>query len=429
MSRDRQDNTCILVTGANSGLGFSICCRLADEFLSSHSDPLHTLTVIFTTRSARKAQDTQKRLEAHLRASAASPSAAARVQFVPEHVDLGDLVSVRDLSRRLVRTLSKLDAIVLNAGIGGWSGLNWPRAIWGVCTDLVQEVTWPTFKVAPTGVVTDKQTDGKEDEPPLGAVFCANVFGHYMLAHNVVPLLKRASNGPSRVVWLSSIEAASKAFHAEDIQGLRSATPYESSKALTDILALTSNLPSTAPWAVDSFLQSDSSDPDATPNMYVSHPGICATAIVPLALPLVYAMVAAFWIARMLGSPWHTMSTYTGASAPVFLALSPQDAIDAAEAPYHQAGGGRPKWGSSASRLGRGSVACTEVDGWGYGGVVGRAVVEADRLRRRKRGAVDLTREEREKFEELGRQCWKQMEELRVKWEAILDRAEERRQT
>jgi 3-keto steroid reductase len=59
---------------------------------------------------------------------------------------------------------------------------------------------------------------------------------------------------------------------------------------------------------------------------------------------------------------------------------------------------------------------------------VGRAVVEADRLRRRKRGAVDLTREEREKFEELGRQCWKQMEELRVKWEAILDRAEERRQ-
>jgi 3-keto steroid reductase len=139
-------------------------------------------------------------------------------------------------------------------------------------------------------------------------------------------------------------------------------------------------------------------------------------------------MVAAFWIARMLGSPWHTLSTYSGASSLVFLALSPQDAIDAAEAPYQQAGGGRPKWGSSASRLGGESVACTEIDGWGYGGVVGRAVIEADRLRRRKRGAVDLTREEREKFEELGRQCWKQMEELRVKWEAILDRAEERRQ-
>lgn len=407
-----------------SGLGFSICCRLADEFLSSHPDPLHTLTVLFTTRSPRKAQDTQKRLEAHLRAAVSSLSAAARVRFVPENVDLGDLVSVRDLSRRLVRTLSKLDAIVLNAGTGGWSGISWPRAIWGVCTDLITEVTCPTYKVAPVGVLTDKQTN-EEDEPPLGAIFCANVFGHYMLAHNVASLLKRGSNGPGRVVWVSSIESTTKAFDAEDIQGLRSSKSYESSKTLTDILALTSNLPSTAPWSVASFLQSASSDPDVTPNMYVSHPGICPTAIIPLALPLVYAMVAAFWIARMLGSPWHPPSSYSGASSPVFLALSPQDAIDAAEAPYHQAGGGRPKWGSSTSRLGGDSVACTEVDGWGYGGVVGRAL-EADRLRRRKQGAVDLTREEREKFVELGRQCWKQMEELRVKWEAILDHAEER---
>ncbi|KAJ5086566.1 3-ketosteroid reductase [Penicillium alfredii] len=430
-TREIHENLYILVTGANSGLGFSICCRLADEFLSTHPDS-QSLTIIFTTRSSRKAEDTRRRLEKYLRSSS-TPSAAERVQFVSENVDLTDLHSVRLLSRRLVQTLPKLDAIVLNAGIGGWSGIDWPNAIWGVCTDLLHQVTWPPYKLAPVGVLTNKQTEGPE-EPLLGYVFCANVFGHYMLAHNVAPLLQRAQtpNGPGRVIWVSSIEATTKLFHVDDLQGLRTAAPYESSKALTDILALTSDLPGTAPWAVDSFLRGDfESNPDTNgtsaapkPTMYLSHPGVCATTIIPLALPLVYAMLIAFWGARMLGSPWHTLSTYLGACAPVFLALSGQAALDAAEKPYHQAGGGRAKWGSSSSRLGVESVACTEIDGWGYGGVVGRPVVEADRCRRRKRGAVDLTREERENFEELGRKCWKQMEELRIQWDEILDRAE-----
>ncbi|OOQ90036.1 3-ketosteroid reductase [Penicillium brasilianum] len=422
----------ILVTGANSGLGFSICCRLADEFLSSHHYD-DSLTIIFTTRSARKAEDTRRRLEDHLQSSCTSNSSnAARVKFVSESVDLGDLLSARALSRRLLQTIPKLDAIILNAGIGGWSGIGWPEAIWGCCTDLLHQVTWPTYKLAPVGVLTGRQTE-KEEEPALGAVFCANVFGHYMLAHNVAPLLKKAKspNGPGRIVWVSSIEATIKFFDVDDIQALRNKNPYESSKALTDILALTSDQPYTAPWAVDSFLRSNDETEEknqvteeTTPTTYLSHPGICATSIVPLPLPLVWAMVAAFWIARMLGSPWHTMSTYLGAWSPVFLALSSQGALDAAESPYRQSGGGRVKWGSSANRLGVGSVCSTEIDGWGHGGVVGTPPVEADRKRLRKRGAIDLTGEAKENFEELGRQCWKQMEELRIKWDAILDRAE-----
>lgn len=353
------------------------------------------------------------------------------MRFVSENVDLGDLLSVRELSRRLLHKFPKLDAIVLNAGLGGWSGIDWVAAVWGVCTDLVQQVSWPTFKIAPVGVITERQT-GEQDEPPLGSVFCSNVFGHYMLAHNVVPLLRRAEtpNGPGRVIWVSSIEATVKLFDVDDIQGLRTKTPYESSKALTDILALTSDLPSAAPWAIDGFMRSETDEKaqatSSTPAMLLSHPGICATAIIPLALPLIWGMVSAFWVARMLGSPWHTLSTYLGACSPVFLALSSNDELDAAEAPYRQGGGGRVKWGSSASRLGVGSTVATEVEGWGYGGVVGSPVVEADRYRRRKRGAKDLTGEEKEKFEELGRQCWKRMEELRTEWDAILDRAEKK---
>ncbi|KAJ5532516.1 hypothetical protein N7494_009068 [Penicillium frequentans] len=425
------EDTYVLVTGANSGLGYSICCRLANDFLKTRPQPA-CLNIIFTTRSARKAQDTTRRLEADLRKIAPSSADFSRVRFLPESVDLGSLISVRACSRRVNSTFPKLDAIILNAGIGGWSGLDWPAAVWGVCTDLIYQVTWPTYKLSPVGVLTDKQTSSKGlQEPALGSVFCANVFGHYMLAHNVAPLLKRAKapDGPGRVVWVSSIEATIKCFDVQDIQGLRNAKPYESSKALTDILALTSDLPSTAPWAVDSFLGSDDAnkgiqEESGTPTIHVAHPGICATAIVPLALPLIWAMVIAFWAARMLGSPWHTMSTYLGASSPVFLALSSKAALDAAEEPYRQAGGGKPKWGSSASRSGVGSVICTEIDGWGYGGVVGAAAVEADRRRLRKRGAADLTAEQKENFEQLGRQCWKEMEELRIQWDAILDEAE-----
>ncbi|KAL4778157.1 hypothetical protein BJX76DRAFT_343974 [Aspergillus varians] len=426
---DVDDKVFVLVTGANSGLGYSICCRLADEFLASRQNDHRSLTVIFTTRSTRKANDTLRSLQTHLRTSVKD-----RVTFVPENVDLCNLLSVRALSRRLNKSFPKLDAIVLNAGIGGWTGLNWPLAIWSVVTDLVHAVSWPTYKVAPAGLITDHQTTSLTNkEPPLGTVFCANVFGHYMLAHNIMPLLHRSGspNGPGRVIWVSSIEATTKLLDVDDPQGLRSLAPYETSKALTDVLSLTSDLPSTAPW-VKSFYSTSSknSDTDPTttshpPNTYLSHPGVCSTSILPLPTVLIYAMVAATWLARILGSPWHTLSTYLGACAPVWLALSPQSALDAAEVPYQRHGGSRVKWGSSTSRTGACFPASTEVEGWGYGGVVGPAVVEEDRVRRRKRGATDLTSEEKERFEDLGRKCWQQMEELRKQWDELLNLEEQ----
>ncbi|KAJ9295768.1 hypothetical protein DTO271G3_5791 [Paecilomyces variotii] len=434
-SSDLKDKIFILVTGANSGLGFSVCCRLADEFLQNRPDTQH-LTVIFTARGPKKGKDTLNRLQEHLRNNHTvrkQSSAASRVRFQPEDVDLTELLSVRALSRRLLQNVPKLDAIVLNAGYGGWTGINWVEAIWQVMTDPLHAVSWPTFKLGSVGMVTKKQTSLQKEEPRLGAVFCANVFGHYMLAHNVVPLLKRSGspNGPGRIIWVSSLEATIEMFNVDDIQGLRTDASYESSKSLTDVLALTSDLPSTAPW-VNSFLSEDSSkepkkevqEAHHKPNIYVTHPGICGTSIVPLILPAFYSMLFCFWFARMLGSPWHTISTYFGACAPVWAALSNQSVLDDAEAPYRQRGGGRAKWGSSVNRRGIDRPVSSEVEGWGHGGVVGVAAVEEDRLRRRKRGARDLTVEDRQHFEELGRRCWKEMEELRIQWDGILDEAE-----
>jgi 3-keto steroid reductase len=294
-------------------------------------------------------------------------------------------------------------------------------------TDTLHAATWPNFKLGYVGMVVPKQI-GQQAEKPLGSVFCANVFGHYMLTHNVMPLLRR-SDRPGRVIWVSSIEARGNSFNVEDIQGLRTNVSYESSKTLADILALTSDLPSTKPW-VRNFLSVDDHQGDGDeaesdgpePVTYLGHPGVCGTSIVPLILPLYWCFVAAMYLARWLGSPWHTIFPYTGANSLVWMALAPQSTLDAAEKPYRDRGGGHAKWGSSTDFWGRPIVASTETDGWGNGGVVdGEFVVEADKTRRRKRGMKVATAEDRVRFEEVGRECWRQMEELRVEWDGLLD--------
>lgn len=326
--------------------------------------------------------------------------------------------------------------------MAGFTGINWFLAVYMVLTDLMHAVTWPSaYCLKSIGDRARKQTS-LSNEPELGQIFCANVFGHYMLSHNLMPLLSKSADPPGRMVWISSLEATREPFDVDDIQALHSPRAYESIKYLTDVLALTSALPSTSPW-VNNFLSTDNADKTPTtklaqssddsdqaisyprPNIYVSHPGICATAILPLILPLQYAMIASFFLARMLGSPWHVLSSYLGACAPVWLALSTQSVLDAAEATYTRlGGGGKVKWGSSCGRRGPERVVCTEVEGWGFAGVVGGPVLEEDKRRRRKRGAQDLSAEELVEFEELGRKCWREMEELRVQWDELLSQEE-----
>lgn len=114
-------------------------------------------------------------------------------------------------------------------------------------------------------------------------------------------------------------------------------------------------------------------------------------------------MTLAFFLARWLGSPWHTIRAYKGACAPTWLALSSDEELDAAcyerssslAHEMHQNGGGdgQPrKWGSGTDRAGRERVLTTAVEGEGEDG-----------------------------WEELGRQCWAEMEKLRQEWEERLD--------
>jgi len=251
----------------------------------------------------------------------------------------------------------------------------------------------------------------KDDpEPPLGDVFCANVFGHYLLCHYLAPLLAADETHPhpGRIIWLSSLEAYDQSLVMNDFQGIQNSQAYEASKRLTDVLVLTSELPATKSY-VRNYLPAGPEQ--ARPKLYVSHPGICSTGIFPLPFILGLCMTAAFYIARWLGSMWHTCKPYTAACAPVWLALAPQATLDELETRE-----GKGKWGSATDWFGNERVARTEVEGWGYNGTVG--ISAAAGKKGRWKHARDLTKEDREEFEQRGIDCWKEMEALRAEWEA-----------
>ncbi|KAL8900365.1 MAG: hypothetical protein Q9207_005735 [Kuettlingeria erythrocarpa] len=410
----------ILVTGANGGLGYSICCRLIDEFILARPSS-HSLRLIITTRDRAKGHDTIAKLKDHIfrtrkhHKTHGKTPLVAKIYLQAEQVDLCNLRSVQRLSNKLLHSIPKIDTIVLNAGTGGITGIDWPLAIWTVLTDFLSALTYPTFKLSDVGERTRPQNSsttapGGEQEPVLGTVFCSNVFGHYMLVHAIAPLLSNSVGTPGRIVWISSLEAYPSAFSISDIQGLSSPSAYESSKRLTDVLTLTSSLPSTQPY-VHRFLPPPRDH--RPPKQYVTHPGICATNIVPLPWILVLIMTAAFYIARWSGSPWHTVTSYKGACAPVWVALASQEELDSLE--KNQGAG---KWGSEVNVQGDERAARTEVQGWGLGGEVGDNV--GSPKRRRPKEVTDLTNEDRERFEELGRECWQSMERLRIEWEELL---------
>jgi 3-keto steroid reductase len=346
--------------------------------------------------------------------------------------------------------IPRLDVLVLNAGIGGWTGIRWGPAVWDVLTNTIQAVTWWMHFKTTFGATAKLQSSYKsgsdsqkvldldgseaEDEPPLGELFTANVFGHYILAHELMPLLssspgdERPVGTRGRIIWISSIDGTEETFDPDDLQGLRAELPYNSSKRLQAVLAITNQLPavqkSSASWfsfnsppkkaANDSESGSAAANTLQTskPVVYVAHPGISYTGIAGLPTVLQWCMVAAFYLARWLGSVWHPIDSYKGAVAPVWVALTEQDILDGLEGANGSAKG---NWGSSTDRWGNEGVRRTEVGGWGWNGTMGETETIG-----RKADAKDLTPELREEFEMLGERTWREMEILRKEWEVRL---------
>ena len=351
-------STTRLLTASLSGLGLGICTRLIDEFLDLHPTS-DSLTILFTTRSARKSADTLQTLKSHLARRA--PRDAQRVHLQPESVELTNLLSVRSLARKLVSSdLPCLHAVVLNAGIGGWSGLDWPMAVRTVLADIRRNTTWPPFKLGVVGLTAKPQfppfRDGtRVDEPPLAEVFTANVFGHYMLAHWLMPLMWACRpEVPGKLVWTSSIEASSRHYDPSDPKAFsqmqHTSTPNAQQTTWRSRIPVLQQKKS-----VDTFFSPPLSRDHqrdrpqlSRPTMQVSHPGIVVTTIVSLYWIVHQAYLLAILLARLLGAPWSTISPYPAAASATFLALASREVLEIKE---KEEKGGQGKWGTAISRL------------------------------------------------------------------------------
>ena len=183
-----QGNRRIIITGANSGIGYPAARELARAGAQ----------VVLAARDRTKGEAAIERLKAEV------PNAKVELGFL----DLASLASVKDFTARELDRNTPLDVLINNAGV-----------------------------MAPPKRLETK--DGFELQ------FGTNVLGHFALTGLLMPALQRAiAKSPAqspqspRVVFLASIAHKSGAIHFEDLQATHAYKPmgsYQQSK-LADLM-------------------------------------------------------------------------------------------------------------------------------------------------------------------------------------------------
>ncbi|KAK9486286.1 hypothetical protein V1527DRAFT_464370 [Lipomyces starkeyi] len=279
-----------VITGANGGLGYSIACRLLDTI-----PPSVPLTIVITARYLRKAVETIKRLRAY------APERDL-ISFDYVLLDLASVSSIDEVASQLLSRYTHIDYFFCNAGGGDFTGIDWAAAFVEVLSSPKDSVTHPHFK---------RERPGRISRDSLGWVFQINVFANYFLLKRISALL---SGG--RVILITSIETEiAHKFDPEDIQLIHSDQPYVDSKKNLELM----HSAVAKRWAEEFGVL-----------IYITHPGICKTSIFAAYLNWIstFGMLCLFYIARWLGSPWHVVSPYNGALAPVWAAV---DAVPEAD--------------------------------------------------------------------------------------------------
>jgi NAD(P)-dependent dehydrogenase (short-subunit alcohol dehydrogenase family) len=157
-----------VITGATGGLGYETALALAGAGAA----------VVLTGRNEAKG----------LLALQAIRSQFPNAKIAYENLDLANLASVADFSRRFAATHASLDLLVNNAGV----------------------------MALPKRQAT---SDGFEMQ------FGTNYLGHYALTAHLLPLLRRGHQ--PRVVNLSSLAHRSGAIDFDDLQGAKSYNPFK----------------------------------------------------------------------------------------------------------------------------------------------------------------------------------------------------------
>ncbi|KAL7274501.1 3-keto-steroid reductase [Rhizina undulata] len=387
-----KNTTYTLVTGGNSGVGLGVAERLIDEFIQKEAIS-QSLTLIITTRSTQKSEATILKLRNRVDSLAKKhpdKNVAARIALTYSNLDLADIKSVALAAEDLNSKYPKMDTMILNAGMGAFIGIDWVKCTIDMIIRPLSAFTTPRFKLQEVGRVTKQQVGTGE----IGTIFASNFFGHYYLVHEVMGLLRKGgkSGNGGRVVWTGSLEAYDWSFDPEDLECRKATNSYEASKRLTDVISLTARLEATKHERKSFFsLDTDQEVPDESADcgvkLYLTHPGICVTNIFPMNASMSYGVVLCQYYARLLGSPWHTISTYSAANAPVWIAYASEEELEEKNAWF-------VKWGSGSDWWGREVLRETEVD-----------------------------RDGDEAWGDLGKLYWRKVEECRKQWKAKLNQA------
>jgi NAD(P)-dependent dehydrogenase (short-subunit alcohol dehydrogenase family) len=180
----------ILITGANSGVGYAAAVELAR----------HGATVLMACRDRNRGEAALKQLQ---RAATCPESAVPPAELVL--LDLASLDSIRRVIDELAAMGKPLDGLINNAGV-----MAPPR----------RQVTADGFELQ----------------------FGTNVLGHFALTCGLLPLLEASGSNPApRIVTLASIAHKTGTLNFDDLNAERSYNPrgaYAQSKLADLMLAL-----------------------------------------------------------------------------------------------------------------------------------------------------------------------------------------------
>ncbi|KAJ3283313.1 hypothetical protein HK104_010448 [Borealophlyctis nickersoniae] len=296
--------TVILITGANSGLGYGITHRLLTHYFTNppSTAPAPSVKILLACRNRVKATAARATLIAEFFKD--RQKEGEKVLEIVE-VDTGCAASVKAMCDDIKKRFTHLSTLILNAGIMPISHID-------LATGLKNVLTRPRY-VAKTGGGFVVQPVGKKTASgEWGHVFGVNVGGHFGMVKELEPLLSNSGNG--RIIWVTSGSANPIFFSPDDIQCLKGSHPYESSKYLTHLLS--THLNTTL----------------STRNIrsFVMNPGVCKSNIAGEHTSFMSTLIV--YLMRLSLSPAANITPQNAASAAIYIHTHPSaSGIDSAK--------------------------------------------------------------------------------------------------
>ncbi|SAM09774.1 hypothetical protein [Absidia glauca] len=274
-----------IITGANAGVGFGLVQHLLQKDES--------MTIVMACRNLSRAN--------HARGLLLEEFPQANIDV--EIVDVGNIASVFQFCENIKKKYQQINYLFCNAGILSALGINWKLTISMLLTDPVGLIERADATIQAVGEIND---DG------MGRVFAANVFGHYAMMRSFEPLLSNSKDG--RVVWTSSLTADGSCFDINDWQGIKSLTPYESSKWACDLISVACH---------DRFQKEN-----LPISSFTTSPGVVASNIGDLPYWVTELRKLLHYLMRFVGVTSQNISGYRGAVADAFVALTPLSSLN-----------------------------------------------------------------------------------------------------